>query len=85
LGDAPGMARVKANLFVNSWQGAILVARAGEGWSISAESSAISKRLPLCVPGHDLPFIEAVVNKSDRIEELLAAIESFSTTLVAEH
>jgi TetR/AcrR family transcriptional regulator, transcriptional repressor for nem operon len=31
LGDAPGMARVKANLFVNTWQGAIVVARAGEG------------------------------------------------------
>ena len=31
LGDAPGMARVKANLFVNTWQGAIMVARAGEG------------------------------------------------------
>jgi len=30
LGDAPGMAR-KANLFVNTWQGAIVVARAGEG------------------------------------------------------
>jgi hypothetical protein len=29
LGDAPGMARVKANLFVNTWQGAIVVARAG--------------------------------------------------------
>ena len=29
--DAPGMARVKANLFVNTWQGAIVVARAGEG------------------------------------------------------
>jgi hypothetical protein len=26
-----GMARVKANLFVNTWQGAIVVARAGEG------------------------------------------------------
>ena len=26
----PGMARVKANLFVNTWQGAIVVARAGE-------------------------------------------------------
>ena len=25
------MARVKANLFVNTWQGAIVVARAGEG------------------------------------------------------
>jgi len=31
LGDAPGMARVKANLFVNTSQGAIVVARAGEG------------------------------------------------------
>ena len=31
MGDAPGMARVKANLFVNTWQGAIVVARAGEG------------------------------------------------------
>ena len=31
LGDAPWMARVKANLFVNTWQGAIVVARAGEG------------------------------------------------------
>jgi len=31
LGDAPGMARVKANLFVNTWQGAIVVARAREG------------------------------------------------------
>ena len=31
LGDALGMARVKANLFVNTWQGAIMVARAGEG------------------------------------------------------
>jgi hypothetical protein len=29
--DAPGMARVRANLFVNTWQGAIVVARAGEG------------------------------------------------------
>ena len=27
----PGMARVKANLFVNTWQGAIVVAWAGEG------------------------------------------------------
>ena len=25
------MARVEANLFVNTWQGAIVVARAGEG------------------------------------------------------
>ena len=31
LGDAPGTARVKANLFVSAWQGAIVVARAGEG------------------------------------------------------
>ena len=31
LGDAPGMARVKANRFVNTWQGAIVLARAGEG------------------------------------------------------
>jgi hypothetical protein len=31
LGDAPRMARVKANLFVNTRQGAIVVARAGEG------------------------------------------------------
>jgi hypothetical protein len=31
LGDAPGMARVKANLFVNTWQGAVVLARAGEG------------------------------------------------------
>jgi hypothetical protein len=29
-GDALGMARVKANLFVNTWQGAIVVARTGE-------------------------------------------------------
>ncbi|HEY1501931.1 MAG TPA: TetR/AcrR family transcriptional regulator [Acidobacteriaceae bacterium] len=31
LGEAPGMARVKANLFVSAWQGAIVIARAGEG------------------------------------------------------
>ncbi|HEY1904237.1 MAG TPA: hypothetical protein VGG56_17535 [Terracidiphilus sp.] len=31
LGEAPGMARVEANLFVSAWQGAIVVARAGEG------------------------------------------------------
>jgi hypothetical protein len=31
LGDDPGMARVKANFFVNTWQGAIVVAGAGEG------------------------------------------------------
>lgn len=31
LGETPGMARVKANLFVSAWQGAIVVARAGEG------------------------------------------------------
>ena len=31
MGDAPGMARLKANLFVNTWQGAIVVALAGEG------------------------------------------------------
>jgi hypothetical protein len=31
LGDAPGMARMKANLFANTLQGAIVVARAGEG------------------------------------------------------
>jgi hypothetical protein len=31
LGDAPGIVRVRANLFVNTWQGAIVVARAGEG------------------------------------------------------
>jgi CheY-like chemotaxis protein len=29
------------------------------------------------VPGHDLPFIDAMVNKSDGIEELLAAIDGF--------
>jgi hypothetical protein len=31
VGDALGMASVKANLLVNTWQGAIVVARAGEG------------------------------------------------------
>jgi hypothetical protein len=31
LGEAPGMAQVKANLFVSAWQSAIVVARAGEG------------------------------------------------------
>lgn len=31
LGDPPAIAQVKANLFVNSWQGAIVVARAGGG------------------------------------------------------
>ena len=31
LGGAAGMARMKANLFVNTWQGAIVVARSGEG------------------------------------------------------
>jgi TetR/AcrR family transcriptional repressor of nem operon len=31
LGNPPAIARAKANLFVNSWQGAIVVARAGEG------------------------------------------------------
>jgi TetR/AcrR family transcriptional regulator, transcriptional repressor for nem operon len=31
LGEPPVIARVKANLFVNSWQGAIVIARAGEG------------------------------------------------------
>jgi CheY-like chemotaxis protein len=29
------------------------------------------------VPRHDLPFIDAMVNKSDGVEELLAAIEAF--------
>ena len=31
LGEPPMIARAKANLFVNSWQGAIVIARAGEG------------------------------------------------------
>ena len=31
LGESPVIARVKANLVVNSWQGAIVIARAGEG------------------------------------------------------
>lgn len=31
LGEPPMIARVKANLFVNSWQGAVVIARAGEG------------------------------------------------------
>jgi len=31
LGEPPAIALAKANLFVNSWQGAIVVARAGEG------------------------------------------------------
>jgi TetR/AcrR family transcriptional repressor of nem operon len=31
LGNPPAIARAKATLFVNSWQGAIVVARAGEG------------------------------------------------------
>lgn len=31
LGETPAIARVKANLIVNAWQGAIVVARAGEG------------------------------------------------------
>ena len=31
LGEPPVIARAKANLFVNSWQGAIVIARAGEG------------------------------------------------------
>lgn len=31
LGEPPVIARVKANLVVNSWQGAIVTARAGEG------------------------------------------------------
>jgi AcrR family transcriptional regulator len=31
LGEPPEIAQAKANLFVNSWQGAIVVARAGEG------------------------------------------------------
>ena len=30
LGEPPVIARVKANLVVNSWQGAIVIARAGE-------------------------------------------------------
>ena len=30
LQRAAGIARMKANLFVNTWQGAIVVARAGE-------------------------------------------------------
>jgi hypothetical protein len=34
LGDAPRMARVKASLFVNTRQGAIVVARVAKGWSI---------------------------------------------------
>jgi CheY-like chemotaxis protein len=29
------------------------------------------------VPRHDLPFIDAMVNKSDGVEELLAAMEAF--------
>jgi TetR/AcrR family transcriptional repressor of nem operon len=31
LGESPAIAQAKANLFVNSWQGAIVVARAGGG------------------------------------------------------
>jgi TetR/AcrR family transcriptional regulator, transcriptional repressor for nem operon len=31
LGESPAIARMKANLFVNAWQGAIVVARAGGG------------------------------------------------------
>jgi len=31
LGESPMIARVKANLFVNSWQGAVVIARAREG------------------------------------------------------
>jgi hypothetical protein len=31
LGEPPAIALAKANLFVNSWQGAIVVARAGGG------------------------------------------------------
>jgi hypothetical protein len=31
LGEPPAIAQAKANLFVNSWQGAIVVARAGGG------------------------------------------------------
>ncbi|HEY1527025.1 MAG TPA: response regulator [Candidatus Angelobacter sp.] len=34
---------------------------------------------------HGLPFIDAMVDKSDGVEELLAAIESFLPTLAAEH
>jgi hypothetical protein len=30
LGEPPVIARVKANLVVNSWQGAIVIARTGE-------------------------------------------------------
>jgi CheY-like chemotaxis protein len=30
-----------------------------------------------CVVGHDLPFIDAMVDKSDGVEQLLAAIEDF--------
>ncbi len=44
LGDAPGMARVKANLFVNTWQGAIVVARAGEGSGAYRQSLPLSQR-----------------------------------------
>jgi hypothetical protein len=39
--------RLKATLFVNTWQGAIVVAHAGEGLEHIAESSAISKRSSL--------------------------------------
>jgi hypothetical protein len=31
LGEPPMIARVKANLFVNSWRGAVVIAGAGEG------------------------------------------------------
>jgi hypothetical protein len=44
LGVAPGMTRVKANLFVSAWQGAIVVARAGRRAGAYRQSLPLSQR-----------------------------------------
>ena len=44
LGEAPGMARVKAKLFVSAWQGAIVVARGGRRAGAYRQSLPLSQR-----------------------------------------